>query len=102
MGKSFHLSRKEEEMADRRSHEAQICYCGEPGCVGYIGGKTQTDIGGINDLFLDALGIKDQVEAEKMKGSKKKKARHLDEDFTVSSDSPLSLMWLKLINYSLI
>jgi hypothetical protein len=52
--------------------------------VGYIGGKTQTDIGGINDLFLDALGIKEQVEAEEMKGSKKKKARHLDEDFTVS------------------
>ena len=35
------------------SHDAQICYCGEPNCVGFIGGKTQTDIGTINDLFLD-------------------------------------------------
>ena len=38
-------------MRDR--HDAQPCYCGEPNCVGTIGGKTQTDIGGMNDLFLD-------------------------------------------------
>lgn len=37
------------------SHDAQICYCGEPNCVGFIGGKTQTDssLGTMNDLFLD-------------------------------------------------
>lgn len=74
------------------SHEAQICYCGEPGCVGFIGGKTQTDIGGMDDLFLDALGITEQVEAEGMKGSKKKKARHLDEDFTVSHPKFISFL----------
>ena len=34
-------------------YEAQPCYCGEPNCVGSIGGKTQTDIGGMNDLFLE-------------------------------------------------
>lgn len=39
--------------ANSRSHEAQICYCGEYNCVGTIGGKTQTDVGGIDDLFLD-------------------------------------------------
>jgi hypothetical protein len=40
--------------ADGR-HDAQICYCGEPNCVGFIGGKTQTDssLGTMNDLFLD-------------------------------------------------
>lgn len=66
--------------ADRR-HEAQICYCGEPNCVGTIGGKTQTDIGGMDDLFLEALGILDEVNSGGMKGSRKKKARHLDEDY---------------------
>jgi histone-lysine N-methyltransferase SETD2 len=35
------------------SHQAQTCYCGEPNCVGFIGGKTQTDIATMDDLFLD-------------------------------------------------
>lgn len=34
-------------------HDAQTCYCGEPNCVGTIGGKTQTDIAGLDDLFID-------------------------------------------------
>jgi hypothetical protein len=34
-------------------HDAQTCYCGEANCVGTIGGKTQTDVGTIDDLFLD-------------------------------------------------
>lgn len=40
---------------DTASHDAQICYCGEPNCVGFIGGKTQTDatLGTMHDLFLD-------------------------------------------------
>lgn len=35
------------------SHDAQPCYCGEPNCVGFIGGKTQTDIAAMDDLYLD-------------------------------------------------
>jgi hypothetical protein len=35
------------------SHVAQPCYCGEANCVGFIGGKTQTDIGGMDDLYID-------------------------------------------------
>lgn len=38
---------------DRYGHDAQDCYCGEPNCVGSIGGKTQTDVAGIDDLYLD-------------------------------------------------
>lgn len=34
-------------------HQAQPCYCGEPNCVGFIGGKTQTDIATMDDLELD-------------------------------------------------
>ena len=80
---------------DRYGHDAQTCYCGEPNCVGTIGGKTQTDIGGMGDLLIQgecsrcstnrqhadivALGIADDVESMEMKGSKKRKARQLDE-----------------------
>lgn len=39
-------------------------------------------------MTLAALGIMDEVEEMGMKGSKKKKARHLDEDFVVSSLPP--------------
>jgi hypothetical protein len=41
-----------------RSHEAQECYCGEPACIGFIGGKTQTDIGIMDDLYLDGLSLR--------------------------------------------
>lgn len=34
-------------------HDAQPCYCGEDKCVGFIGGKTQTDIAAMDDLYLD-------------------------------------------------
>jgi hypothetical protein len=78
--------RKHEELTfnynvDRYGHEAQPCYCGEPNCVGFLGGKTQTDVGGMDTLFLDALGITDEVEALGLKGSKKKKGKRLDEDY---------------------
>ena len=81
-----------------RRHEAQQCFCGEPNCVGYIGGKTQTDLAGMDDLYIDgtfhlsildafthprasALGISDEVEKLGLKGSKKKKSKKLDEDY---------------------
>lgn len=83
--------------ADIGRHEAQTCYCGEPNCVGTIGGKTQTDIGGIDDLFLDALGIMDEVKQGGMKGTRKKAARQLAENdydvsypvYTLSSRQPV-------------
>ena len=37
------------------SHDAQPCYCGEPNCVGFIGGKTQTDLAAMDDLYLDGM-----------------------------------------------
>ncbi|GAA5891496.1 hypothetical protein JCM8208_007302 [Rhodotorula glutinis] len=67
---------------DRYGHVAQECFCGEPNCIGFIGGKTQTDIGGMDDLYIDALGITDEVEQLELKGNKKKKGKKLDEDFT--------------------
>ncbi|KAF9784792.1 hypothetical protein BJ322DRAFT_1006948 [Thelephora terrestris] len=77
---------KDEELTfnynvDRYGHEAQQCFCGEPNCVGYIGGKTQTDLAAMDDLYIDALGISDEVERLGLKGSKKRKSKKLDEDY---------------------
>ncbi|KAK0200857.1 hypothetical protein DFS33DRAFT_1265721 [Desarmillaria ectypa] len=60
-------------------HQAQTCYCGEPQCVGYIGGKTQTDVSAMDDLYLDALGITDESELMEYKGTKKRKGKKLDD-----------------------
>lgn len=66
---------------DRYGHEAQECHCGEPNCVGYLGGKTQTDVGAMDELYIDALGIIDDVETLNLKGSKTKKSKRMDIDY---------------------
>ena len=97
-------------LSNYRRHDAQECYCGEPNCVGYIGGKTQTDIAGMDDLYLDgkvdsssltvsdcvvALGITDYVNAHELRGKKGKKGKQLDIDFTVRlSLRLLAMLWL--------
>lgn len=78
---------KDEELTfnynvDRYGHEAQPCYCGEANCIGFIGGKTQTDVAVLDDLYLDALGISDEVEALGLKGNKRRKSKKLGEDYT--------------------
>lgn len=87
--------RKDEELTfnynvDRYGHEAQPCYCGEPNCVGFLGGKTQTDVAAMTDVVLEALGISDEVDEFGLKGSKKKRGRKLDEDY-VPILKPLSV-----------
>ncbi|KAJ3515007.1 hypothetical protein NLJ89_g2034 [Agrocybe chaxingu] len=64
---------------DRYGHQAQECFCGEPMCVGHIGGKTQTDIAAMDDLTLDALGITDEDDLMELKGTKKKKGKKIDD-----------------------
>ena len=66
--------------------------------MGYIGGKTQTDLAAMDDLYIDgishtsifsasthlyisALGITDEVEKFGLKGNKKRKSKKLDEDY---------------------
>ncbi|KAJ7160997.1 hypothetical protein C8R46DRAFT_357675 [Mycena filopes] len=65
---------------DRYGHKAQPCFCGEPQCVGFIGGKTQTDISSVDDIYMDALGITDKDEVANLKGTKKKKGKKLDDN----------------------
>lgn len=78
---------KDEELTfnynvDRYGHDPQPCHCGEPQCIGVIGGKTQTDIAAMDDIVLDALGMTDDVELLGLKGNKKRRGKKLDEDFT--------------------
>ena len=97
-------------------HEAQVCHCGEPNCTGVLGGKTQTDVAAMDDLYLDgtfsvltrrfqvilnlphllALGISDEVERYGLKGNKKKKSKQLDEDYVVRLNVSDSLRTAKL------
>ena len=66
--------------------------------MGILGGKTQTDVAAMDDLYLDgmfpvhsshlinltcppALGISDEVALYGLKGNKKKKSKKLDEDY---------------------
>lgn len=49
---------KDEELTfnynvDRYGHDAQICYCGELNCVGFIGGKTQTEVATMDDVYIE-------------------------------------------------
>lgn len=57
--------KKDEEITfnynvDRYGHDAQTCYCGEPNCVGFIGGKTQTEVASMDDVYIEALGLDDE------------------------------------------
>lgn len=86
-------------------YEAQECFCGEARCVGFLGGKTQTDVGAMDELYIDgqfvfvdtcplacwsrfnpwvALGITADVEEFGLKGSKTKKGKKMDVDYNVS------------------
>ncbi|ODQ63353.1 SET domain-containing protein, partial [Nadsonia fulvescens var. elongata DSM 6958] len=48
---------------DRYGADAQKCYCGEPNCIGYLGGKTQTDsVNKLPQMIIDALGLTESDE----------------------------------------
>ncbi|KAF7297264.1 Histone methyltransferase [Mycena indigotica] len=84
---------------DRYGFKAQECYCGEPNCVGFLGGKTQTDIAAVDDLYLDALGITDEDELIELKGTKKKKGKKIDDDDFMPTLTPILTPQLpKIIN----
>ncbi|KAI8455067.1 hypothetical protein BY996DRAFT_7055791 [Phakopsora pachyrhizi] len=66
---------------DRYGHEAQECHCGESNCVGYLGGNKQTDLGSMDELYINALGITDDVEELSLKGTKTKRSKRIDYDY---------------------
>ena len=90
--------RKGEELVfnynvDRYGANPQPCYCGEPNCTGFIGGKTQTERGTkLSNTTIEALGIDDGDgwDTAVAKKPRKKKVGEDDEEY-VNNVQPKSL-----------
>ncbi|KAL8734900.1 MAG: hypothetical protein Q9166_001252 [cf. Caloplaca sp. 2 TL-2023] len=69
---------------DRYGADPQPCYCGEPNCTGFIGGKTQTESGTkLPQATVEALGIDDGDgwDTAVAKKPRKKKVSEDDEEW---------------------
>ncbi|SCV00952.1 LAMI_0G08350g1_1 [Lachancea mirantina] len=56
---------------DRYGATAQPCYCEEPNCIGFLGGKTQTDAASLlPQNYADALGVNPSTEKKWIKAKK--------------------------------
>ena len=78
---------------DRYGADPQVCYCGEPNCTGYIGGKTQTERATkLSHTTIEALGIDDGDgwDIAVAKKPRKKKSGEDDEEY-VNDVQPKSL-----------
>ncbi|EHA22428.1 hypothetical protein ASPNIDRAFT_51069 [Aspergillus niger ATCC 1015] len=78
---------------DRYGADPQPCYCGEPNCTGFIGGRTQTERATkLSNATIEALGIDDADgwDTAVAKRPRKKKTGEDDEEY-VDSVQPKSL-----------
>ena len=78
---------------DRYGADPQPCYCGEPNCTGFIGGKTQTERATkLSNATIEALGIDDGDgwDTAVAKKPRKKKTGEDDEEY-VNNVQPRSL-----------
>lgn len=77
---------------DRYGAQAQPCYCGESNCIGFMGGKTQTDSASLlPQVVAEALGVtpseeKSWLKMMKLSGRKIKKNEesNINEEFIAS------------------
>ncbi|KAI1085651.1 histone-lysine N-methyltransferase [Whalleya microplaca] len=72
---------------DRYGADPQPCYCAEPNCIGFIGGKTQTERATkLSDATIEALGIDDGDgwDTAVAKKPRKKKVGEDDEEYVNS------------------
>jgi histone-lysine N-methyltransferase SETD2 len=66
---------------DRYGANPQPCYCGEPNCTGFIGGKNQTERATkLSDATIEALGIEDGDSWDTAVAKKPKRPRKTGED----------------------
>ncbi|KAF3930035.1 hypothetical protein ABW19_dt0202003 [Dactylella cylindrospora] len=77
---------------DRYGADPQKCFCGEPNCIGYIGGKTQTESSTkLPTLYLEALGLEDDDGWQTATAKKSRRRKDEDEDyFTTTKAKQLS------------
>lgn len=70
---------------DRYGAQKQPCYCGAPNCLGWMGGKTQTDAALLlPENLSEALGVTRAQEKAWLKTHKKKSDAAVNEDFVRS------------------
>ncbi|OAA54113.1 set and ww domain containing protein [Niveomyces insectorum RCEF 264] len=72
---------------DRYGANPQPCYCGEPNCTGFIGGKTQTGRATkLSQATIEALGIEDPDtwDTAVSKKPRRKRANEDDEEYVSS------------------
>ncbi|CAK7199097.1 histone methyltransferase set2 [Sporothrix eucalyptigena] len=72
---------------DRYGTNPQPCYCGEPNCTGFIGGKTQTERATkLPQATIEALGIEDpdSWDTTVAKKQRRKKPNEDDEEYVSS------------------
>ncbi|KAJ5872241.1 WW/Rsp5/WWP [Penicillium soppii] len=66
---------------DRYGADPQPCYCGEPMCTGFIGGRTQTERATkLSNATMEALGIDDDEDSWDTVVAKRPKKQKLGED----------------------
>lgn len=79
---------------DRYGADPQACFCGEPNCIGYIGGKTQTEAGTkLSHQTLEALGLgDDDIDSWSTATARRKKPKkgEIDDDY-IESAQPKAL-----------
>lgn len=79
---------------DRYGADPQPCYCGEPMCTGFIGGRTQTDRATkLSNATMEALGMEDEEDSwdtAVAKRPKKKKMGEADDEY-IENAQPKSL-----------
>lgn len=72
---------------DRYGAQAQPCYCGEPNCIGFIGGRTQTEASiKLPQNVVEALGVEafEDWSRATAKKRRKRKDEEADEDYVDS------------------
>ncbi|KAA8910832.1 hypothetical protein TRICI_004020 [Trichomonascus ciferrii] len=77
---------------DRYGSQVQSCYCGSDNCMGYLGGKTQTEAAyKLPQMLVDALGLDEDDERRWVSavGKRKKKQRQQVEEEDYDNHLPV-------------
>ncbi|KAI5966906.1 SET2 [Candida pseudojiufengensis] len=70
---------------DRYGAQSQPCYCGEPNCLKFMGGKTQTDAALLlPEGFAEALGVTSRIEKAWLKENKHLRSKYQKDDSTIN------------------
>ena len=70
---------------DRYGAQKQPCYCGEPNCIKWLGGKTQTDAALLlPEGISEALGVTGKQEKQWLKENKHLRTKQQDNDSTIN------------------